>query len=1157
MSENVQHRVLVDLSELLKPIAAAAENELLLRELAGRIGWDLDEIVGLPVGDLMDILGRFMAAYQQFIAEAIDEPPESLDEFQEALESVRALFSIIEELKALLDQPGLVRPPQFEAFARDLTEVLAASYLLMWQPALYYLGVLLTLIQDPAEMSLSEPLVDEDDRLVRFPHRRPRLRLGRIIDLVKDPLPLLRQEYLGPDGLATPEDAQATSDRLFPRLGAFLRELGLDAVYSTQPEYELDFGDVGNQLGATMLTVFADADDDFHFGATLTLSSAEQGDLGLVIAPFGTLTFSRTFDGWELGSELTVGVEAIAIGPEGLVLLAGPGTTSVQARISAIKLPDAEDFAFLLGSTTGTRLEIRHFRLSGEAGLLMDAQEYGLLAEVGEAAIVVAPEDGDGFLSTILPADGLRTNFDLALGWSNRLGLYFRGSAGLEAQLAVHTALGPLLIKTVYLSIRAAGENLETAVAATASVQLGPIEALVERVGLKATFTFPAEGGNLGVADVSLGFKPPDGIGLAVDGGGFKGGGFLRFEPDHERYAGVLELEYQERIELKAIGLLTTRLPGGDSGFSLLIIITSEFTPIQLGLGFTLNGVGGLLGLNRTARVERLRSGLRDNTLRSILFPENIIANADRILSDLRQVFPPQDGRFLFGPMARIGWGSPTLITVDLGLLIEVPQPVRVFILGVARALLPDEEAKLLQLQVNFLGEIDFERELFAFDASLFDSRLLSYTLSGDMAVRLKWGGSDPNFLLTVGGFHPAYDPPPLALPVLRRLTVQLLSGKNPRLTLETYFAVTSNTVQVGARLELYAAAGKFNVYGFLSFDALFQFNPFYFIAEVAAMLALRMGSKSIASIKLELTLEGTTPWKARGTATFKLCWFIKIKVRFNKTFGEERNTRLDDVAVLPLLQAALSDSGNWAAGFPTGRHQLVSVKEIDAAGDQVVAQPFGVLEISQRVVPLGVEVQKFGNQQPADGNRFSIEKVRIGEPDDAEAVGISGVQEQFAPVQFFEMTDSEKLSGRSFEHYEAGVRVRDSERLEAAYAAKRDVEYELFYIDSQRDQRLRPWFEPLRPEAVAFNAWASRGAVAASPLSFASTAKSALAPEAVQVRHEPFAVVNVRDLTLVNGGAVASSEAEAFGLIRDLIRDNPALEQELQVVPTFEVNRP
>ena len=591
-----------------------------------------------------------------------------------------------------------------------------------------------------------------------------------------------------------------------------------------------------------------------------------------------------------------------------------------------------------------------------------------------------------------------------------------------------------------------------------------------------------------------------------MSGGGFQGGGFLSFDSDQHRYAGALELTFQDKIALKAIGLLTTRLPDGSPGFSLLIIISAEFTPIQLGLGFTLNGVGGLLGLNRTARIERLRTGVKDGTLSSILFPQNVVANADRIISDIEQVFPAMPDRFIFGPMARIGWGTPPLVIIDLGLMIEVPDPIRLIILGVVRAQLPTEGMKLLQLQVNFLGVIDFEAEQLAFDASLYDSKLLTYPLAGDMAVRLSWG-ADKNGLLTVGGFHPDYQPPPMALPDLRRLSLQLLSGNNPRLLLETYFAVTSNTVQFGARLELYAAAGQFNVYGFLSFDVLFQFNPFHLTASVSAMLALRIGSSTIAGITLSLTLDGPTPWHAHGTASFKLCWFITIKVRFDKTFGEERDTRLDDVAVLPLLQAALADKGNWTAELPLGRHRLVSLTQLATSGDQIVADPVGVLTISQKVVPLKIDVQRFGQQRLVDGPRFAIEQVQIGAIGDMETLEAADLEEFFAPAQFFERSDTEKLSGKSFERYDAGVRLSGMDVLDTDYAAARVVEYELFYRDSQRQQQLpHPRPEPLVLDVAAFHAWASAGAVASSPLSSAGRKKSALAPQAVAVLQEQFA---------------------------------------------------
>ena len=47
--------------------------------------------------------------------------------------------------------------------------------------------------------------------------------------------------------------------------------------------------------------------------------------------------------------------------------------------------------------------------------------------------------------------------------------------------------------------------------------------------------------------------------------------------------------------------------------------------------------------------------------------------------------------------MAKIGWGTPTLLTADLGLLLEVPEPVRLVILGVVRGILPDERAAILR----------------------------------------------------------------------------------------------------------------------------------------------------------------------------------------------------------------------------------------------------------------------------------------------------------------------------------------------------------------------------------------------------------------------------------------------------------------------------
>src|SRR4029077_4074543 len=144
----------------------------------------------------------------------------------------------------------------------------------------------------------------------------------------------------------------------------------------------------------------------------------------------------------------------------------------------------------------------------------------------------------------------------------------------------------------------------------------------------------------------------------------------------------------------------------GSKGFSLLIIITAEFgTGIQLGFGFTLIGLGGLLGLNRTMRLDALVQSVRTGGVYSILFPKDIAANATQIINDLRAFFPAQAGIFLIGPMAKLGWGTPTLVSLTIGIIIEIPGNIA--LIGVLRVALPTDDAAVVVLQVSFIGAIE------------------------------------------------------------------------------------------------------------------------------------------------------------------------------------------------------------------------------------------------------------------------------------------------------------------------------------------------------------------------------------------------------------------------------------------------------------------
>ena len=56
------------------------------------------------------------------------------------------------------------------------------------------------------------------------------------------------------------------------------------------------------------------------------------------------------------------------------------------------------------------------------------------------------------------------------------------------------------------------------------------------------------------------------------------------------------------------------------------------------------------------------------------MFPQDVVANAPRILSDLRAFFPTQvRARSSIGPMVKLGWGTPTLVSLSVGIIIEIP----------------------------------------------------------------------------------------------------------------------------------------------------------------------------------------------------------------------------------------------------------------------------------------------------------------------------------------------------------------------------------------------------------------------------------------------------------------------------------------------------
>jgi hypothetical protein len=1043
--QSEQPLLVEELAWALEPLVRALDSDAELRNLFASAGWDVDAVGDVPIDDLARALASSRAAFD-VVVDISERGLPTLSDTKEVLRSADALAKAIGSASAVVAR-GAQLPHGFERVGAELVELLFLLYLARRHRLVFDLCVLLTLIDAPS-VGGDDGGENVSDTAARLAVARPHVRLDRIPMLVRDPQAFLGATYAPSGGLATAASTKELSDRLFPRLAAVLRTLGLSAVYGTSAAARVDFGSsAANELTASMLTVLYRLDlgpelAGSSVGASFYLSPRDSGDLGLVIVPRGDLAFANDVAGWRVEVAVGAAFSAIAVGGgDGLLVEGGP--PSVEVSLEATKLP-SDGAAFRIGSAAGTRLELGELVLRAHAGLEPARFELALEAEATSGALVVAAGDGDGFLQRILPAEGLRAEFELGVGWSSRKGLHFRGAAALEATLPVQTdLLGILRIESVYLSLRAQESGLAAAVAATATVTLGPVSATVERVGLEATLDTATDAGNLGPAGLALDFKPPAGAALRVDAAIAVGGGYLFFDREAEQYAGVVQLELGGKVSLKAIGLLTTRMPDGRPGFSLLLVITAEgFGAVPLGLGFSLTGVGGLIGVNRSMNVAALRAGIRTGALDSLLFPSDPVRNAAAIVSTLNALVPPAPQRYLIGPMAVIEWGTPTtILTLKLALVLELPSPVRLAVLGRLTAMLPNAKNPLVRIQMDAFGLVDFDQGELSLDATLFDSRLLEFPLTGDMALRVRWG-ADPTFVLAVGGCNPRFQAP-AGFPALERVAISLAQREDLRVRLAAYVALTSNSVQLGARLDLYAAAGGFSVEGALGFDALFQFDPFRLAVDLAASVALKYDKTVLFAVYLEGELTGPSPWRLRGRAGFELIG-IKLEIAVDASFGPAiPSPRPEPVDVGRLLREALAAPGSWSAELPADERPLVSLRETPGAG--LLAHPLATVAVRQRVVPLGTRIERFGTTVPRGEARFDVRPARK----DGKPLPLEPLLDAFAPAQFRALTDDQKLTSPAFEPMQAGFRVSPS-RPEDPRELRLvdDVRYETITID-------------------------------------------------------------------------------------------------------------
>ena len=542
--------------------------------------------------------------------------------------------------------------------------------------------------------------------------------------------------------------------------------------------------------------------------------------------------------------------------------------------------------------------------------------------------------------------------------------------------------------------------------------------------------------------------KQPDALGVSISVGPVSGGGYLGY--DGTQYGGALKLKIYS-WSLTAVGLY---MPSNNA---LLIVIGLKFSPgIQIGFGFSIVGVGGLLASQRKVNVDALSSSLKDGAVSNILMPDDPVQAAPKILQQLSNIFPPDAGVFVVGPIVAIGWGN-GMITAKVGVLIQFPDPA-VIILGELQVKVPalpdggstgDKKLAVVDLTVDLFAAI--EPDEFYLKASLIKSKIAGMAIGGDLALLVKWGG-DGAFAFSAGGFFPTYKYPP-ELAGLQRLSIEMKVASIVKITITAYVAVTSNSVQFGGAVALVASVGPASGEASLAIDAMFVWSPhFAFIVQFSASVAIKVFGATIAGASFRGTIQGTRPWILEGDASVSVLFWD-----FDFHLGPVQRGDVD-TSVLPLIDslaevmAAFAKDEAWVP-LPPPQDSVVTIAR-SGADTASVLDPFTLIQANQTVCPFDMDIDLLGSYA-SSVKRFGFANPKIN---GVAAPAFSEVQDEFAPGQFKKMTTDQKAAAKDFEQHPGGIQMAPSAGAAIGATANGTVRWETFYPQFDQPSTKGKW---------------------------------------------------------------------------------------------------
>ena len=464
----------------------------------------------------------------------------------------------------------------------------------------------------------------------------------------------------------------------------------------------------------------------------------------------------------------------------------------------------------------------------------------------------------------------------------------------------INRAFGPLNCRQIGVEWVDVDRRLSTLF--DGSVSLGPLDVgLIElSVGMKVTEPTNLSAYKLGLNGLSIAYVTP---GVEITGG------LLRdTDADPVAYSGIARVK-AGAFGLGALGSYTTiDVPGAaptDPKTSETSLFVFAFVDYPLGGPgfFFITGLAGGFGYNRALKMPP-QDKVGTMPFVAAMSDPGAIGGADatpsaalaKLASPVNWVPPTRGQNFVAGGVKFTTYelvNSVALLAVQFGTRLEID------LLGVSTIKLPQAGPTFAYADLNLLVVIAPEEGVFKASLILGPSSFVidrKCKLTGGFAF-YAWFGDNAHagdFVVTLGGYHPAFKPPD-HYPTVPRLGFNWPVSTEVTISGGAYFALTPSCAMGGGSLNVAYTSGGLKAWFTAHADLIIYWKPFYFDATIGVSLGASytfkvFGAKVTASVSLGANLE---LWGPPTGGKVHVSWFV---ISFTIHFGEPKLHRVPTI---------------------------------------------------------------------------------------------------------------------------------------------------------------------------------------------------------------------------------------------------------------------